>query len=149
MGRRGLRVANRLFVIKSKGFVKNLQLKNQVVNEVCAVSEQWHNICDQIKTFCSQDGDKTNKWQVIFLSPPHCMWANCFSLCQKHSAHLLVPFCALCSAQCFALPLLALVTSRALGTRPGAEHRCFHTCCYLGLHFLKTPAQRDRERPRM
>lgn len=45
MGGRGLNVANRLFVIKLKGFVKNfffLQLKKQVVafNEVCAVFEQ-------------------------------------------------------------------------------------------------------------
>lgn len=45
MGERGLNGANRLFVIKLKGFVKTfffLQPKKQVVafNEVCAVSEQ-------------------------------------------------------------------------------------------------------------
>lgn len=74
------------------------------------------------------------------------MISELLSSSPRASSHLLGPLHA--SAQRSAVPLRALVASGALGTWPAAQHRCFHPGRYLGLHFLKTPAQKDGERPR-
>lgn len=63
---------------------------------------------------------------------------------QRHLTYLLLHLGALCSTEHLAFSLPALVCSRALGARPGAEHRCLHTCCNLGLHLFKTPAQNEK-----
>lgn len=60
-------------------------------------------------------------------------------------SHLLIPLRGQYLAQCLTFSLPALICSRALWTRPGAEHRRLHTCCYLCLHFLKTSAKQSRE----
>lgn len=112
------------------------------------VTKQWHDVNVTNKNWQSH-----LKWwwkdrkTYDYVTSAHRVWIFISPLDRQMClAHLLFPLCALCSAKCLTFSLPALVPSRALGTRPGTQHRSLHTCCYLGLHLLKTPTENERRR---